>query len=175
MLKLPKELEDIPMLPVRVKPAWTGFEARLVGALVWLGLKLRIGFAREFMTRFTTVLGGVVYSPVGSHPGDVSLSLLMHEGLHAWQSGYFWFYRTRYLFSRGQRSHFEAQAYALQVWGFGRSLGNASVSLADPIYGTGLTREQALELISAYLVAWTKKFGHVARSEFKDYPKSPSA
>jgi len=175
MLKMPNRLEDITMLPIRIKPDWTGFEARLVGLLAWVGVKLRIKSARLFLEDFHTVLGGVLYAPIGKRPNDVSLSMLMHEGLHDWQKKEFWFYRSRYLLSKKQRAHFEAQAYALEVWGFGRSIASAVRSHRRPIYGLHVSRKESLALISSYVKAWTDRFGPLARSEFEDYPESPGS
>ena len=153
MLKLPNALEDITILPVRNKPDWVGFEARLVGALVWVGLKFGVVYALKFMGYYS-VLSGVIYAPKGRDLGTVPFRKLMHEGLHDWQARNFSFYRTRYLLSQKQRRHFEAQAYALEVWGFGRDYESAVVALVNPIYRLGLSLTEADDLLLQYVVAF---------------------
>ena len=153
MIKMPETIDDLPTLPVRVKPDWQGVQANLVGFLIYVGQKLpawRIfnaprTLATRAMYRFIQMIGGVIYAPPGKPPGD---SIKAHEALHAWHQENLKFYRLRYIFLRSHRRHFEAAAYALEVAKFGRDRKNAAKSLADPIYANGFKDwREAAELV----------------------------
>lgn len=152
----PDELEP---LPVREKPNYVGFVARAVGIFVALGNLLRIRAARRFNERFYTVLGGVLYTPVGVDPSSVGKSIADHEAVHGWQAQTFRFYKTRYVLSRRARRHFEAAAYAYEIHHHGRDRHNAIRSFSDPIYAMGLSTVEAAAFIDLYTNAYEAKHG----------------
>lgn len=150
--RCPTSLDELPTLPVRVKPRWKGLLAHLLGWLAELGAWLRVRMAVRFLDDYHTVIAGVHYAPRGSI-GPLRRGLILHEGVHAWQAKTRALHGVRYL-GRGYRRHAEAQAYALEVALGERSLEVAARSMADPIYAMGLSVEEAEGWILAYVARW---------------------
>lgn len=163
--EVPKSLTVLRTLPVRIKPDWHGFAAKLVGAVLWLGELVRVRAATRALDRFVQVIDGVIYAPRGSD-GKLGKGLLTHESVHDYQQ------RTRgkvryvlgYYCSRKYRRHAEAMAYAVEVAIGARGLQDAAESASDPIYAMKWTQADASVLIGSYVKQWTTQCKGVAEA-----------
>lgn len=167
-LPFPKPGTRLPRLTARPKGEYVGVWPRTVGAVVWLGRKLGVRAARRFHEEYYTVWGSTIWHPVGRYP---SAGLWLHEGIHAWVGR-----KLGYLGRKGRRNQ-EAQSYAAEVVAGYRTIEQAAVELADPIYATALELEEARRLILVMALRWRehgwtrdtlRELGRSAREEIRE-------
>lgn len=155
---IPSSPDEIPALPVRVKPDWVGW-GRFVGAGLWfleqVFGELALGrWATRVLDVYVQAIGGVIYAQRGRdlerHP--LSAASLGHEGLHDWQFRQLGALRFlwRYYATRKGRRHAEAMAYGYEVAIHGADILDAAGKAADPTYGMAWTVDEAAALVSQY-------------------------
>lgn len=151
---------------------WPWFVFGPVLALFAYPAALRLGLdtlAHNWWDNFHAQIGGAAY-PASRYGATLPVSSKHHEGVHLWQRGrYGWGHVLAYgLDPRGldfpilrnhtpvYRAHAEAQAYGFEVAKGWRTTEQAAVSMAKPIYALGLTKAEAVDLVSLYAARWLK-------------------
>lgn len=162
MIPTPKSLDEIPpIVNWDVKPNWHGVRWHLLGWFMEFFYWLGASWAKRFMEDYTHQMFGWTMLALGK-AGPLGKRLAMHEGMHIWQEANIPFHRLKVaLDPRGiqwlpisrryvsYRGHSEAAAYATDVIN-GRKLDSAARALANPAYASGLSVEEAADLILRY-------------------------